>query len=121
LTSGLRYYLEKNAASHSYEVRDRQNPGKVIASGPQSNRTEEFAIVSRIFDVSTEKTVIAVVGATFYGTLAGGDFLTHASYMREAFHSAPANWYRKNIQVILKSAIVGGSPGPPKVITTHFW
>jgi len=121
LTSGLRYYLEKDAVSHSYEVLDRQAPGKLIASVSRSNRAEEFAIVSRIFDISTERTVIAVAGATFYGTLAGGDFLTHARYMQEAFRGAPANWYRKNIQVVLKATDVGGVPGPPKVITTYFW
>jgi hypothetical protein len=121
LTGNLRYYLDKNAASYSYEVRDRTSPGKVVASVSRSNRAEDFAIVSRIFDVSTEKTVIAIVGSTSYGTLAGADFLTHARYMQEAFRGAPENWYRKNIQVILKATVVGDSPGPPTVITAYFW
>jgi len=34
---------------------------------------------------------IAIVGATFCGTRAGGDFPTHARYMQEAFRDAPAN------------------------------
>ena len=121
LTRGLRYYLEKNAASHSYEVHDRQASGKAIAFGPQSNRTEEFAIVSRILNVSTERAVITATGATSYGTIAAIDFLTHAAYMQEAFRDAPPNWYRKNIEVVLKATVVGGSPGPPKAITTYFW
>ncbi|MCU1235926.1 MAG: hypothetical protein JWP63_3893 [Candidatus Solibacter sp.] len=121
LTSGLRYYLDKNEAERRYEIHDRQAPGKVIASIPMGNRPEEYSIVSRIFDASTEKTVIAVIGTTFMGTLAGSDFLTHAPYMQEAFRSAPANWYHKNIQVVLRAAVVGGTPGPPRVIATHFW
>lgn len=121
LTGALRYYLDKNAATYSYEVRDRQNADKAVASIPRTNRTQDFAIVSRIFDVATEKTVIAIAGSTSYGTLAGADFLTHARYMQEAFHAAPANWYRKNIQVILKASVVGDSPGPPAVIATYFW
>ena len=121
LTRELRYYLEKNAASRSYEVHDRQAGGKAIAFGPQSKRTEEFAIVSRILDVSTERAVITATGATSYGTIAAVDFLTHASYMQEAFRNAPPNWYRKNIEVVLKATVVGGAPGPPKAITTYFW
>jgi hypothetical protein len=121
LTSGLRYYLEKNAARNTYEVRDRKNPEKVIASASRTNRAQELAIVSRIFDVSTERAVVAVTGATYYATLAGGDFLTHPSYMHEAFRGAPSNWYRKNIQVVLMASTVRGTPGPPQAIATYYW
>jgi hypothetical protein len=121
LTSGLRYYFEKNLTSQTYELRDRQHPDKPVASVPKPSRLEEYAIVSRIFDPSTEKTVIAVVGMTFNGTLAGGDFLTQPAYMAEGFRNAPADWAHKNIQVVIKSAMVDGLPGPPKVVTTYFW
>jgi len=121
LTSGLRYYLDKNEPEQRYEIRDRQAPGKVMASVPKGQRPAEYSIVSRIVDISTEKTVITVVGTTYFGTMAGSDFLTHAPYMNEAFHDAPANWYRKNIQVVLTSPVVGGAPGPPRVMALHFW
>ncbi len=121
LTSGLRYYFDKNMATQTYDLLDRQHPGKILASVPKASRPEEYAIVSRIFDPSTEKTVIAVVGMTFFGTLAGGDFLTQPAYLQDAFHDAPAGWARKNIQVVIKAAVIGGLPGPPKVVTTYFW
>lgn len=121
LTNGLRYYLDKDLVSHRYEVRDRQNPGKILASVPQGQRPEEYAIISRIFDVATEKTVIAVSATTSLGTLAAGDFLTHAAYVQDALRSAPANWYRKNVQVAIKAPVVAGAPGPPKAIATYFW
>lgn len=121
LTSGLRYYLEKNSAAHSYEVRDRQNGDKVIASLPRLNRAEDYAIVSRIVDVATEKTVVAVSATTFLGTLAAGDFLTHEAYIREAFQSAPAMWWKKDVQVVIRSRMIGGMPGPPKMVALHFW
>lgn len=121
LTSGLRYYFDKNLVTQTYDLRDRQHPDQILASVPKASRPEEYAIVSRIFDPSTEKTVVAVVGMTFFGTLAAGDFLTHASYIEEAFHGAPAGWSHKNIQVVIKAVMVGGVPGPPKVVTTYFW
>ncbi len=121
LTSTLRYYLNKNVENTRYEIRDRQTADKVIASIPKGQRPEEYSIVSRIFDAATEKTVITVVGTTYFGTMAGSDFLTHAPYMEEAFRNAPANWYRKNIQVVLRAPVVRGAPGPPHVIATHFW
>ncbi len=122
LTSGLRYSLGVNTANHAYEVQDRQSPGKVVASvTTRDHRPEEFAIVSRVLDVQTEKTVVTVIGTTFLGTLAGGDFLTQPAYMQETFRKAPLNWYRKNIQVVIAATIVGGTPGPPRVLATNYW
>ncbi len=122
LTVGVRYYLERDMPNRLYQVRDRQNHDVVIASASQSSkRPEEYAIVSRILNPATERTVVTITGMTFKGTLAGGDFLTNAGYMQEAFRNAPAGWYRKNIQVVLKTAMVGGNAGPPTVVATCFW
>jgi hypothetical protein len=64
LTSGLRYYLGKEPLQ--YQVRDRQHPEKVVVSVPRDHRDQELAIVSRIFDASTEKTVVAVAAARIW-------------------------------------------------------
>jgi hypothetical protein len=122
LTGNLRYQLVKSLEQRVYEVRDTQRGGKIVAvTSAEENRADEYVIVSRIFDTSTEKMVIAVSGMTFRGTGAGGDFLTNPQYMREAFKDAPRDWYRKNLQVVLKTAMVSGTAGPPSVIAAHFW
>ena len=122
LIHGLRYYIERNAETHTYDVRDRENGGRVIASASRSpGRPVEYAVVSRVFDNSTEKTIVAIAGMTYAGNGAVGDFLTNQAYLHEAFKNAPADWSRKSIQVVLETALVGGVAGPPKVLTTHFW
>jgi hypothetical protein len=122
LTGNLRYYIDRDQQAFRYDVLDRQNPGKVAFSASrQSSRPEEYAIVSRIFDAPTEKTLIAVAGMTFNGTIAAGEFLTNERYMREAFQNAPAKWYQRNIQVVLRTAMVGGTAGPPKAVAVYYW
>lgn len=122
LIRGLRFYLEKNQENRTYEVRDRDNAGKVIASVSRSiSHGAEYAVVSRVFDASTEKTVVAVAGMTYAGTGSVGDFLSNQTYMRAAFGKAGSGWAGKNIQVVLETTLVGGIPGPPKVVATHFW
>jgi hypothetical protein len=122
LTGSLRYYIDRSTQSFSYEVLDRQNPGKVVFSAPRNaSRPEEYAIVSRIFDAPTEKTVVSIAGMTFNGTTMAGEFLTSDRYMREAFGNAPPKWNQKNIQVILRTTMVAGATGPPKVVGTYFW
>lgn len=122
LTGNLRYYIDRGTQTFSYDVLDRQNPGKVVFSAPRNvYRPEEYAIVSRIFDAPTEKTVVSIAGMTFNGTVAAGEFLTGERYMREAFAKAPPKWYQKNIQVILKTTMMAGATGPPKVVATYYW
>ena len=96
LTGSLRYYIDRSTQSFSYEVLDRQNPGKVIFSAPRNaSRPEEYAIVSRIFDAPTEKTVVSIAGMTFNGTTVAGEFLTNERYMREAFGTRPRSGIRR--------------------------
>ena len=122
LTGNLRYYIDRSTQSFSYEVLDRQNPGKAIFSAVRNaSRPEEYAVVSRIFDAPTEKTVVSIAGMTFNGTIAAGEFLTSERYMRETFGKAPGKWYQKNIQVILKTTMMAGATGPPKVVATYYW
>jgi hypothetical protein len=122
LTGSLRYYIDRSTQTFSYEVLDRQHPGKAIFSAARNvYRPEEYAIVSRIFDAPTEKTVVSIAGMTFNGTIAAGEFLTNERYMHEAFGEAPPKWNRKNIQVILKTTMMAGSTGPPKVVGTYYW
>ncbi len=80
-----------------------------------------YAILSRVFDPRLERTVIAVAGLADRDTGAAGEFLTNESYMQAAFANAPDGWYKKNIQVVIKMALVGGTAGPPRVIKSYFW
>lgn len=125
LTSGLRFYFERDGSARPTTVRDRQHPGDsrwVVPFIPrQWDMPEDYAIIARVLDPATERTVVSAAGVEDYGTLAAGEFVTSAAYLNEAFRSAPKDWYRKNIQVVLRTKIVGGTPGPPQVLATHFW
>ncbi|SPE41811.1 hypothetical protein SBA3_4640008 [Candidatus Sulfopaludibacter sp. SbA3] len=65
--------------------------------------------------------MVSIAGMTFNGTIAAGEFLTNERYLREAFEKAPAKWYQKNIQVILKTTMMAGASGPPKAVATYYW
>jgi hypothetical protein len=124
LAGPLRYSFERDADFHITGIRDEQNPGrndwKVDRRTPDLDLTEDFAIVSRVSDPTTGETVIVAAGVTKYGTLSAGEFLT-TSRLNEITRFAPRDWRRKNLQVVLGTKVVKGSPGPPRVLTTYFW
>jgi len=34
---------------------------------------------------------------------------------------APRNWERKNVELVIATKVIDGSPGPPRVVAAHFW
>ena len=65
--------------------------------------------------------MISAAGITQYGTRAAGEFLTVDSLLKEALAKAPADWSRKNLQVLLHTTVYKGTPAPPSVVAIHAW
>ena len=124
LAGPLRYSFQRDAEFHITSIRDEQNPGRndwtVDRRTPDLDLTEDFSIVSRVSDPTTGETVIVAAGITKFGTMAAGEFLT-SSRLDGITRYAPRDWRRKNLQVILATKVVKGSPGPPRVLATYFW
>jgi hypothetical protein len=89
--------------------------------GPQGQTLEDFAIVTRLLDSKTGQVLIAAAGLEAHGTQAAGEFISRRDYLEEAFRSAPSDWQKKNLQVLLQTTGTDSVAGPPRVIATYFW
>lgn len=65
--------------------------------------------------------MISAAGIETFGTLAATEFVTQAEYLGAALEKAPKEWRQKNVQFVLGTRIIDGTPGPPKVLAAHFW
>jgi len=105
-------------------IDDRRNPDAAqwrVAKPVTGTMTEDYAIVTHVFDPATENTVISAAGIETYGTLAASEFITRPEYVGAALRAAPKDWSRKNVQFVLGTKIIDGAPGPPRVLAAHFW
>ena len=103
---------------------DRRNSTSVlwkVAQPAAGGMSEDYAIVTRVFEPTTEKSVVSVAGIETYGTLAASEFVTEPMYLEAALVGAPSDWRRKNAQFVLGTKIIDGSPGPPRVLAAQFW
>jgi len=126
ITSELRFVFDhKTIDGTVYNcVTDRKNPNAVewmVARDVGERTTQDFAIVTRVFDPTTERTVVSVAGIENYGTLAAGEFVTEPEYLGATLVRAPKDWRRKNVQIVLGAKIIDGAPGPPRVLAEHYW
>ena len=88
---------------------------------PYGNLAQDYAIVSRVVDPTTGKFVVTASGLAKFGTEAAGEFLTNPVYMEEILKTAPRDWDRENMEIVISTNVVGRSAGPPHIVATHFW
>lgn len=105
-------------------VVDRTAPSRVWKIDQVSldyKSTEDYSIVSRIFQSYTGQLTVTAAGITNAGTRAAAEFLTNPTYLNAALAKAPDGWQKRNMQLVLHCKVIGSTPGPPEVVATHFW
>ena len=125
LTGQLRFSFARNPETHVSWIQDREKPGSVRWShqmtAPYGVVQEDYAIISRVVDPSTGRMVVTASGLAKFGTEAAGEFLTNPAYIQQISRQAPKDWERRNMQIVIRTTVVGRSSGPPQVLVTHFW
>ena len=122
----LRFYFDTDDERHAQIIRDRQRPAAtdwklVDAWPPGRNINKDYALVTRVVNRTTERTIVILGGITQYGTEAAAEFVTDPTYFDRALKQAPSDWDRKNIQVVLSTQVLSGVSGPPTVVAAYFW
>ena len=119
----MRFSFERD--NDIFWIKDLQNPSRrdraVNYTMPYLQVTEDYALISRVLETTTERMVVVAGGLTGYGTIAAGEFLTNPVYMETLAKQAPKDWSRKNIQVVIATKVINGNSGPPRVVDRYFW
>jgi hypothetical protein len=124
LTEGLRFTFQRRGPGESY-IADRKNPQNVSWSfsynAPFTAVMRDYAVVTRLRDPRTEQIALIVAGLTGWGTQAAGEFVSNPDHVKKLERLAPPEWQQKNLQVVIATDIIHGSPGPPTVLAADFW
>jgi len=123
LTGAQRFTFEQDADIRW--IADRRNPAskdwRVSLATPLAKLTEDYALISRLVDPTTDRMLVVAAGLRGYGTTAAGEFLTTPEYLTSMVKGAPRNWEHKNLQVVLATKVINGNSGPPRVVATNYW
>lgn len=121
----LRFTFIKDGAHDTGMVHDSQHPEntewKLTGAWPNWDVPYDYAIVSRILDTTTDRTVVIAAGLTQYGTIAAGELLSDPDYFSEAARRFPRDWQKKNLQIVLRVPVVNRIAGRLRVLATHVW
>ena len=103
-------------------IEDRTKPGQVWKSSLEGRLgTKDFALVARLMNSKTGQFLLIVSGVGMVGTKAAGRFISHEQDLEIALRAAPRGWEQKNLEVVLETDIVDGSPSPPRAVAIKVW
>jgi hypothetical protein len=123
--ASLRFRVVQDAADGYFWVEDVKDPSlknwRVNSKQSYGQYTEDYAIISRIFDDMTGQTLVYLTGLGSYGAGAAGEFVTNASLMSEVATANSPEWEKKNLQIVISSKIAGGTWGSPQILAKYFW
>ena len=123
LSQSFRFYTQlDDAGGH---IIDRQNPTRKDWSLPvytqYSKLSQDYALIVRLKDPTTDRPVIVAAGLASQGTLAAGEFISTPEYLESMLKNAPANWADMNLEAVIQTQVIDGKIGPPRVVAVHYW
>jgi hypothetical protein len=128
LTSPLRFHFTFAANQEGAgvdSIDDATNPRPtgwmVDSSRPYLSVTTDYAIVARFHDPTTEGPVLVIAGIGPYGTQAASEFVQSPQHLAELAAKLPRGWENKNLEVVLKTDVIGAKTGPPVLLSTYTW
>lgn len=122
-TDSMRFHFGLDPERLAWWIEDRQKPGVKIGETLQSSwhLTEDYALVARTSDPQTKLVLVVVAGITPFATHAAGEFLTNPQYLDDFYQKLPRDSQTKNVEILIRTNIVDGDPGPPQVVASYFW
>lgn len=140
IISGLHFsFVDRNPASSaepvdrispgaqdatSLQIQEQGTPGRAWSSefDPRTSiLTEDYGLISRLVNSSTGQFVVSVAGITAPGSEAAAEVASSPEDLQKALHSSSPDWYKKNVQIVVKTTVVDGVAGPPEIVAVYVW
>ena len=103
-------------------IEDRTKPGQTWKASTDGRRgSKDFALIARVLNSKTGQFLIIMSGVGMVGTKAAGGVLSQEEGLESALRTAPRGWEKKNIEIVLETDIVDGSPSPPREVALRVW
>jgi hypothetical protein len=103
-------------------IEDRTKAGQAWrASSDGRLGTKDFALIARLLNSKTGQFLVIVSGVGMVGTKAAGGLISNERALAAALRGAPGGWEKKNMEVVLETDIVEGSPSPSRAVAVKVW
>jgi hypothetical protein len=120
LMQPLRFHFAPEAAE---AIMDAAHPGvhwERDETLPYSG-ADDYAIVARFHDSTTDSWVVVLAGVGRNGTEAAAQFATSPHYMQTLRDQAGTDFANRNVEAVLKVSVIDGKTGAPSILAAYVW
>ena len=124
MTSNLHFaFVERDGQLPVGHIQEEGKSGRELYPkyGLNGAATEDYAVVTRLLNSKTGQFVVAIGGILSYGTQAAGELVSNAESLEKALQSAPPDWRKRNLQILVHTTVTDGVSGPPQVVAVYVW
>jgi hypothetical protein len=118
----FRFYLQFDRNPDVRRILDRSNPQQRDWQAPVTPAlAADYALIARAPEPQTGQMMLVIAGLGEQGTAAALEFVTNPKYLERLPERAPSGWHKRNIELVIKTDLVNGDWGEPRVVATHWW
>lgn len=120
----LRQQVDPDGRTSLGSIVDHRHPGTIWNfdfTKPASVNSRDYAIIARLHSDLTEGPVIVVAGLGPGATESAGEFVATPEYLQQINAISPANWRKKNLELVIEVPIVDGKAGHGRIVASEFW
>jgi hypothetical protein len=88
---------------------------------PGKGYTADYGVITRLLDAKSGQFLVSAAGIGSPGTQAAGELISNPVYLDEFLRTAPPDWSRRNMQVVVETSVIDAIPGPPHAVASYFW
>lgn len=121
LLQPLRFHFSPETVGAA--IVDDSHPENQWARDPSQpySSADDYALVARFRDSTTDSWVVALAGLGRNGTEAAAQFATSPHYMQLLKDRAGSGISSKNVEVVIKLNVIDGKTGAPSIQAVHVW
>ena len=121
--SRFRFHPHMDFASQKMWIEDSQHPESTAWSVPwgeaYSDSYDNYALITRSRDPLSGQFTVEIGGLGLHGAQAAGEFVTNFAAMNNL--SSDLRDPNRNVQIVLKVAVINGAAGPPQILAIYYW
>lgn len=82
---------------------------------------EDYSLICRIRNSPTGGLLIVSAGIKQFGTEAAGRILSDPARLGQILGQLKPGWEERNVQIVLRTRIIGNTPAQPETVASHVW
>jgi len=120
LLEPLRFHFSATPAESIVDQMQPQVRWVRDSSLPYSS-ADDYALLARYRDTTTDSWVVVLAGVGRNGTEAAAEFASSPHYMQLLRDQLGSDFSSRNIEAVLKVRVIDGKTGAPSILAVHSW